>query len=689
MTGRIRAGLVPAALLLVLGAVPARCALPEAAGEPWVEVRTARFSVYSNAGEAVATRSARHLERLADVIERTTGGLATDGRRLVRVFVFKDRDSFRPYEPFGGGETSASAGFHIVAEDVEMIATFGGDPTNLSHFLAHEYLHVVLSRSLGSVPVWLGEGLAELYSTFEAKGQQASIGGPIASHVRWLREHMLTSHELFSITLDSRSYQEGDRRGTIYAQSWGLVHLLYFDRDTTERFDRLMREVARGRASEDAVRHVYGPAAPDSLARALRTYMSFMAIPSLSWKFEQPFDAVQARSRVVTRPELLSLLGEVLAGLGPRHIGNAREHLEAAWGADSAASVPAGLLARLADTAGDSAGTARWEAAVRRRAPADPRGSAILGGHLSRRRLEVERFLWPAGGVSPLALRARSLIEPMLDARPDVLEWLVPYAFTFLEEKGDVSRGLGSLVLAEEARRHNTEREGALCILQVRAGQLGAAEKLFDEISPGPDQDFWRERAGGLIARARLDSVPVMLRQGRIADADSLAARIGRRLPEAGVLRVVARMRAEIREYAARLAEQEAAKPPGAASRKAGSRGNAGAGNAQGPGGGAPASTESRLLAAARESMRKGEYETAERLYRLELEGARSASQRARLDSLATNARNLRRLEAADELGGRGRRAEACTLLELVLEDRPSPQVKRSALEKKRRYCGR
>src|SRR5262245_46419414 len=62
----------------------AHAALPAAVDDPWVEVRTARFRVFSNGGAAMASEAVQQLERLAESMAKTTGGLRVDGTREVR-----------------------------------------------------------------------------------------------------------------------------------------------------------------------------------------------------------------------------------------------------------------------------------------------------------------------------------------------------------------------------------------------------------------------------------------------------------------------------------------------------------------------------------------------------------------------------------------------------------------------------
>ena len=79
------------------------------------------------------------------------------------------------------------------------------------------------------VPVWLNEGLAEHYSTYEVYrgGREATIGAAIESHLAQLNASPLLALErLLTIEHSSPLYNEGNRRSLFYAQSWALTHML-------------------------------------------------------------------------------------------------------------------------------------------------------------------------------------------------------------------------------------------------------------------------------------------------------------------------------------------------------------------------------------------------------------------------------------------------------------------------------
>ena len=520
--------------------------LPPATRMDWVEARTVHFRVYSDGGSGLARSVARHLERLAETIERTTTGLKTDGDRPVRVFVFRNYESYEPYQAFDDDPVSIAAGYQQSGEDLNQIATFAADDGEWRRLVAHEYVHTVVSRSIGRLPTWLNEGLAEYYSTFQARGMIATIGRPVIDHILELRKRVLPGDVLF-IDADLSSPLVGGRlRLLYYAESWGMVHMLAMDRGEPGRFGRLVSDIARGTDSQIAVGRIYGPQAPDSLTRALERYIKAEDLHLLEWTFDHPFEEVPAEWRNVGEAESLCLLGELLVDMGPKLAPLARAHLEAAWLADSSRALPAGLLARLAVESGDSAGVARWGDALERVGSQDPRSFAVLGGLLARQQLLAPRPKWPAPGASPDALRARELLKQMLDARPGEAEWLVPYAFTYFDEAGDVSEGIGALLQARESLPRRTEIGGALCVLQARAGNYSVAEHLIPEIPGGPTCESWRNFAGLMIAEATFAQLPALVSEGRGAEAESLVTRLARRIPEKNVVKACSQKLSEL-----------------------------------------------------------------------------------------------------------------------------------------------
>ena len=91
----------------------------------------------------------------------------------------------------------------------------------------HEYTHLLFRHNDRIWPLWLKEGMAEVYSTFETTGYNARIGKPIDHHLRLLAQQpLLPLAELFAVTHNSPQYNERDRQGIFYAESWLLTQFL-------------------------------------------------------------------------------------------------------------------------------------------------------------------------------------------------------------------------------------------------------------------------------------------------------------------------------------------------------------------------------------------------------------------------------------------------------------------------------
>lgn len=684
------------ALLLAAAtaARPARAALPPATADAWVEVRSARLHVYSNAGEAVARRAARHLERLADAMERTTSGLKVDGEREVRVYVFKDLASFRPYRGLVDDDYGGLAGYHVTGRDAEYITYYDESRGAPLEFAAHEYTHAVLARSLGVLPVWVNEGLAEYFSTFEPKSRGAQIGRAIPQHIDWLRSHVLSLEYILRLGGNNPDYEQGERRATIYAESWALVHSLILSPQRSEhRFDALLNELVRGTESVRALRKVYGPNALDSLTGAIRQMAERPSLPYIEWSFAEDFDVVRVQTRILDGVETCTVLGELLAHAPDALHPLAQEHLRAAWGADSSRTLAAALLGQLAERAGDHDAADRWFGAVERSAPGQARACAMAGEVLAERgRSGTEALGWPAPGSPAVTLRARALLARALESAPDRSEWLASYGLTFLDDSTGHDEGMGALILAHPAWPRRSDIAGGLSMLNLRAGNRGAAIAMYGRIPPGPEHDLWRWRAGWLIAHEMHAAITALGRDGRIAEAETLLVHLRRDVTEQGVADRCERLRTWLKSVDAARAENRAASEnPGAGGRRPAPQDGSARRDGSTAASGAPASgaATDAPLARAMSALDRGDFAEAESQFTRLAERAGSAPRRARLDSLTARARNLRRHQVASELITAGSFESACRLLDMIVGDRPDADIRRNAERLRSRACNK
>lgn len=226
------------------------------AGEKWVKAVTDHFTILTTEGESVARRWAIELEQFRRGLQ-TAVPVPAERLRPVTVVLFRHARAMEPYVPLEGGKPAKIGGFFVRANDINTIMLSASrNAAETRRVIFHEAVHWHLSAREGYMPLWLGEGLAEVYATFELPNARSyAFGAPMEEHVGRLREEsLLPLPKLLGIGRDSLLYNEVTRSGIFYAQSWALVHFLLFGekapgRGAVQRYLELLPEV---RSADDA-----------------------------------------------------------------------------------------------------------------------------------------------------------------------------------------------------------------------------------------------------------------------------------------------------------------------------------------------------------------------------------------------------------------------------------------------------
>ncbi len=228
---------------LILGVFP----LTGTAKERWIRLDSPNFETVSNASEKKSRTLIRELEQFRHIFSELFH--LTNDRVPVTVFIFRNDKSFTPFKPVYEGKPASVVGFFQGGRDRNVIALNATANENPLHVIFHEYVHLLTSDPPYPWPVWLTEGLAEFYSTFQIKGRQLTLGAPLPRHAELLRRSTMYSVEhLFSVGHDSPEYNEKRKRGVFYAQSWALVHYLMLHEKAALRpqFVRFVQLLWRG-----------------------------------------------------------------------------------------------------------------------------------------------------------------------------------------------------------------------------------------------------------------------------------------------------------------------------------------------------------------------------------------------------------------------------------------------------------
>ncbi|HEX2271284.1 MAG TPA: tetratricopeptide repeat protein, partial [Pyrinomonadaceae bacterium] len=307
--------------LLALIAPPftSRVTATSQARDNWRSVRTNNLFVIGNADPERLRQVAAWLEFFHSAFARLVSRNVLDQSVPTTVVLFRDEASFTPFKPLYQGRPANIAGFFQPGEDVNYIA-ISLDPGERDPFSTafHEYVHLHLKDNVPGAPLWLNEGLAEFYGTMQFSGGEALLGAPLAQYVRLLREQeMLPLSTLFSIGTNSPHYNEQEKSGVFYGQSWALVHYLMLGGGNSGRqdqFKRFLQQVSRGDAPARALEDSFGMSLA-TIESELHAYVRRGEFPALRIASADPeayasYTAMQRAS--LTDAEANYYLGDLL-----------------------------------------------------------------------------------------------------------------------------------------------------------------------------------------------------------------------------------------------------------------------------------------------------------------------------------------------------------------------------------------
>ena len=287
------------------------------AAADWTRLQSANFTFIGDASERDIRRVARQLEQFREVMLRALPPRPGSSPAQIVVLVFANNRSFNPFKPRFQGRTVEVAGFFRGGADMNHIAINGALGDAAVRTVFHEYSHLLVSSALDVAPAWVNEGIAELYETFEERngGKSAILGMAPAQHVLELRSRVfIPLSELMAVDRSSPMYNEGNRRGLFYAQSWALMHYLTFGNPTRrEQLTRYLNTMNAGASQDAALKSAFSADLP-AIEKELRDYLLRLAFPAVVYDFETTARAtVDAPVEKLNDIEAEGYLGDLMA----------------------------------------------------------------------------------------------------------------------------------------------------------------------------------------------------------------------------------------------------------------------------------------------------------------------------------------------------------------------------------------
>ena len=232
----------------------------------WTLLRTDNFELYTTAGARQGKEAIQHFEK----VQAFFGNFIKTARsnaEPVRIIAFDSEKEYRPYSPNAGAFAYYVGG---VDRDYIVMQQLGKESFPVA---IHEYTHLMVKHTEIKVPAWFNEGLAELYSSLRPEGEKVIVGDLLAGRYLTLKnEKWLPLDQLLEVDHNSPYYNEKNKMGIFYAESWALTHMLQLDPAYRPDFSKFLAAIGEPGGAAAAFQKAYGKDVP-VVAKDLRKYM--------------------------------------------------------------------------------------------------------------------------------------------------------------------------------------------------------------------------------------------------------------------------------------------------------------------------------------------------------------------------------------------------------------------------------
>ncbi len=420
------------------------------AAEQWLKITSPHFEMLTTAGEKKGREGVLYFETVRQFF--IDAGLARnlpEGR--VRIVAFRGEKEYRPYAPnevaiafYASGSDSRvwaisdGGSFDLIevneGVDYIVLSQLGFDSYPVA---VHEYTHLIFFHGATTLPVWLNEGLAELFSTLRPDGKKVAIGDNIPSRLEEVRRSRLIDLDtLLAVGDDSKLYNERSHAGMFYSESWALVHMLFLDNEYRPHFLAFWNAVTSGRSSAEAMQQAYGKSVAgvkDDLERYIsngptrRQLISVQLDKNIEEAAVQPIDAWDAGLT----------LAEIMATSQPR-AATARTMLTQSMTEQPKRPEPLALLAALDLREG------KPEDAIALYAKATE-----LGATNPEMYFRYAMLLWNRSGGHDAAVR--KALRKAVELKPDYAEAHIRLGFALMDD-GDYKQALAELKAVKDVQ---------------------------------------------------------------------------------------------------------------------------------------------------------------------------------------------------------------------------------------------
>ncbi|HEX6097628.1 MAG TPA: tetratricopeptide repeat protein [Thermoanaerobaculia bacterium] len=461
----MRRSLVLLAAVVFAFTLSAEVELPKA-DEKWLTLETDGFRFISNASPRVTQGIARDLLRMRAAVGQLTR-FRVYTAEPTRVYLFSSERAFAPYRSAVlDVDNGYFSGFFLRRRGGNFIL-LRSDAASDDRVVYHELTHQFVANTGGNMPAWFNEGIAEYYSTFRTEGEAAQIGRPVGDHVLWLREQpLIPLRELFAVTRASPIYNEEERTGHFYAQSWALVHYLMSDPGRRASLGRFLTLLGSGKSVDEAFSGAFGMQVSE-LEEALRAYIRRVSFPYTSFELGELEIAELPEPAAMPHDAVLQQLGQLLLASADKHATSAKRFFDEALAVNPKNALAYTGLGRVYDITGRTADADAAYAKAVQIGSGDAEVYLAAGLSLMARRPDEESYR-----------RAGAFFRLATKADPKSSRAWAALGSTLLGRNRDRPAAIAAFQKSVELEPANDEAASQLARLLAREGRHDDARKL-------------------------------------------------------------------------------------------------------------------------------------------------------------------------------------------------------------------
>jgi tetratricopeptide (TPR) repeat protein len=469
------------------------------AKDTWTSVRSKNFLLVGDASEKEIRQVAIRLEQFREAFTLLFSRARTKPIVPTTVIVFKNDNSYKPFKP-----TAYTAGYFQAGEDVNYITlTSERLARNDEPFrvIFHEYVHLMVNSTLGTVPTWFSEGLAEYYSSFSmSEDRKVTLGRVVGNHVLFLRQQkLLPLRTLFAVDHNSPYYNEKDQANVFYAQAWALVHYLILGNQgqRNRQMSRFLDLINTGKSTDAAFTEAF-QTTYETLARELQEYIQRDTYPAQTVMMKNKLGAdSEIVSTLLSDAEAYAYLGDLL--LHSQHL-DAEAYLQKALSLNPELGMANSSLGLLRARQG------RYEEARLHLEKAVAANSQNYLAHyyyalaLSRQGMDTHNVVY-AYAQESLGVMRRELLK-VIELAPDFAEGYHLLAFVNLVASEQLDESIGLMKKALALSPGRPEYVFVLGQIYLNQEKFDLARQLFQPLAQAGADTELKQRAQSLLDRA-------------------------------------------------------------------------------------------------------------------------------------------------------------------------------------------